>query len=90
MTSSNSNCFENGPIAGAVRNTGRRAILLAGIETHVCIFHTGVGALGLGYKVHVASDAVTSRSASNREVGLQRLDRAGAVISSTEMMISSC
>lgn len=81
------NCFENENIAGAVRDTGRRTLLLAGIETHVCIFHTGVGALRLGHRVHVAADAVTSRSVFNWETGLQRLDRAGAVISSTEMII---
>lgn len=81
------NCFENQSIAEAVRETGRRTLLLAGIETHVCIFHTGVGALRLGYRVHVASDAVASRSVLNRETGLRRLDRAGAVISSTEMIV---
>ncbi len=81
------NCFENRSIAEAVLKTGRKTVLLAGIETHVCIFHTGVGALNLGYQVHVASDCVASRSVLNLETGLRRLDRAGAVISSTEMII---
>lgn len=81
------NCFENDEIKEAVRETGRKTVLLAGLEGHVCIFHTGVGALHLGYRVHVAQDAVTSRSASNNEIGIHRLDRAGAVISSTEMII---
>ncbi len=81
------NCFENKPIAEAMRETGRGTLLLAGIETHVCIFHTGAGALKIGYRVHVASDAVASRSVLNWEAGLRRLDRAGAVISSTEMII---
>jgi nicotinamidase-related amidase len=80
-------CFENAAIAEAVAQTGRRTLLLAGLETHVCVFHTGALALRLGYRVHVASDAVSSRSAPNRQVGLQRLDKAGAVISSTEMII---
>ncbi len=81
------NCFENEAIERAVRETGRRTLLLAGVEGHVCIFHTGTGALRLGYGVHVASDAVTSRSAQNTQIGINRLDRAGAVISSTEMII---
>jgi nicotinamidase-related amidase len=81
------NCFENEGIAGAIRETGRRTLLLAGIEGHVCIFHTGLGALRLGYRVHVAADAVTSRSLLNKEIGLRRLEKAGAVISSAEMML---
>jgi nicotinamidase-related amidase len=80
-------CFENEAIFRAMQESGRRTLLLAGLETHVCIFHTGAHALRLGYRVHVAADAATSRSQSNREIGLRRLERAGAVISSTEMII---
>jgi nicotinamidase-related amidase len=80
-------CFENPAIAQAVQETRRHTILLAGLETHVCIFHTAAHALRLGYRVHVAADAVSSRSVLNRQVGLGRLEKAGAVISSTEMII---
>lgn len=80
-------CFQNEEIVRAIEETGRNTLLLAGMEGHVCIFHTGASALSLGYRVHVAQDAVTSRSASNKQTGIHRLDRAGAVISSTEMII---
>lgn len=80
-------CLENEGIAQALENIGRRTILLAGLETHVCIFHTGAHATRLGYRVHVAGDAVTSRSSFNWETGLRRLERAEVVISSTEMII---
>ncbi len=79
-------CFENEAMAQAVAASGRTTLILAGIETHVCIFHTGAHGVRLGYTVHVVSDAVTSRSEHNRSIGLQRLDRAGAVITSTEMI----
>ncbi|MGA3117679.1 MAG: isochorismatase family protein [Syntrophobacteraceae bacterium] len=81
------NCFENEGIARALLETGRKTMLLAGLEGHVCIFHTGVGALRLGYRVHIARDAVTSRRSSDKQTGMHRLDRAGAVLSSTEMII---
>jgi nicotinamidase-related amidase len=80
-------CLENEGIAQALATMGRRTVLLAGVETHVCIFHTGAHAVRSGYRVHVAGDAVTSRSSFNWETGLRRLERAGAVISSTEMII---
>jgi nicotinamidase-related amidase len=81
------NCFQNERIERAVAETGRKTLLLAGIEGHVCIFQTGAGALRRGYRVHVAQDAVTSRSESDRQTGVDRLDKAGAVISSTEMIV---
>ncbi|MEJ5366213.1 MAG: isochorismatase family protein [Desulfosoma sp.] len=79
-------CFENEAMARAVSGSGRKTLVLAGIESHVCIFHTGAHGVRLGYTVHVVSDAVTSRSEHNWQIGLQRLDRAGAVITSTEMV----
>ncbi len=80
-------CFQNEGIARAIRRTGRKTLLIAGIEGHICIFQTAIGALRLGYRVHIARDAVTSRREFDRQTGIHRMDRAGAVISSTEMII---
>jgi nicotinamidase-related amidase len=57
------------------------------METHICVMQTALGALNDGYLVHVASDAVSSRSEWNWRIGLDRMREAGAVISSTEMMM---
>ena len=65
----------------------RTTILLCGMETHICVMQTALAALREGYLVHVASDAVSSRSESNWRVGLDRMCAAGAVISSAEMMM---
>ena len=65
----------------------RNTVLLCGMETHICVMQTALGALNDGYLVHVASDAVSSRSEWNWHVGLDRMRAAGAVISSTEMMM---
>lgn len=80
-------CFENAPLAEGVRETGRKIVLLAGLEGHICVLQTGLGALRQGYAVHVAADAVSARSVFNRDLGLRRLEHAGAVISSTETII---
>lgn len=66
---------------------GRDQLVVAGIESHICVAQTVLGALAHGYTVHVASDAVGSRSDENRAVGLGRMERAGALVSSTEMAI---
>jgi nicotinamidase-related amidase len=66
---------------------GRDQLLVCGIESHICVTQTVLGALEKGYAVHVASDAVGSRAEENRAVGLRRMERAGALLSSTEMAI---
>jgi nicotinamidase-related amidase len=65
----------------------RNTVLLCGMEAHICVMQTALGALNEGYLVHVASDAIGSRSEWNWKVGLDRMRDAGAVISSTEMMM---
>ena len=65
----------------------RNTVLLCGMEAHICVMQTALSALREGYVVHVASDAVSSRSEWNWKVGLERMRAAGSVISSTEMMI---
>ncbi len=65
----------------------RNTVLLCGMESHICVMQTALGALREGYLVHVASDAVSSRTEWNWKIGLERMRAAGAIISSTEMMI---
>jgi nicotinamidase-related amidase len=64
--------------------TGRSQVLLCGIESHVCVNQTADDLIGRGLEVHVAQDAVTSRSEQNRELGLHKMERGGAVVTSVE------
>jgi nicotinamidase-related amidase len=65
----------------------RNTLLLCGMESHICVTQTALAALREGYLVHIASDAVGSRTEWNWKIGLNRMGAAGAVISSTEMMV---
>jgi nicotinamidase-related amidase len=65
----------------------RNTLLLCGMESHICVMQTALAALREGYLVHVASDAVGSRTEWNWKIGLDRMRAAGAILSSTEMMI---
>lgn len=62
---------------------GRDQALLCGIEAHVCVLQTALRLLP-DVEVHVARDAVTSRRRQDRDVGIRRMERAGAVITSVE------
>jgi nicotinamidase-related amidase len=63
---------------------GRDQALVCGIETHVCVSQTAHDLLDRGVEVHVARDAVTSRSEENRELGLHKMEGSGAVVTSVE------
>jgi nicotinamidase-related amidase len=65
----------------------RTTVLLCGMETHICVMQTALGALREGYLVHVAADAVSSRTELNWRIGLDRMRAAGAILSSAEMML---
>jgi nicotinamidase-related amidase len=63
---------------------GRDQALVCGIETHVCVNQTTLDLLDSGVQVQVAEDAVGSRFEDNKRVGLHKMERAGAVLTSVE------
>jgi nicotinamidase-related amidase len=64
-----------------------RHVTLVGIETHVCVAQTALELLDLSFHVQVAADAVASRHKVDWEFALRRLERAGAVVSTTESVL---
>lgn len=66
---------------------GRRQVLLAGIETHVCVYQTAAECLHRGYEVSVVADAVSSRKPADREVGLARIQADGGKVTCVEMAL---
>ena len=65
----------------------RNQVILCGIETHVCIYQTAVDLLRKGFSVDVISDAVSSRTPENKQIGIDRIASEGATISCTEMAL---
>ncbi|MEM2227126.1 MAG: hydrolase [Candidatus Bathyarchaeia archaeon] len=81
------NCFEEECFRRAVEGLGRRKLLMAGVETHICVAQTALEAIRRGFEVHILEDATSSRSELDREVGLKRMEGAGAIPSSVEMAL---
>ena len=80
-------CFGDEDFKRRLAELGREQLLVAGVESHICVTQTVLGAIEAGHRVHVMSDAIGSRVASNHSVGLSRMERAGALLSSAEMAI---
>jgi len=82
-------CFGSEVFCSALKRLpgNRSTVILCGMESHICVAQTALAALREGYLVHVASDAVSSRTEWNWKIGLDRMRAGGALISSTEMVI---
>ena len=65
----------------------RPEIVVAGCETHVCVSQTALGLLDAGRRVYLVRDAVGSRRSESKEAAIRRLERHGAEIVTTEMVV---
>jgi nicotinamidase-related amidase len=70
---------------GKIFHLGARPrVVLAGIETHVCVLNTALDLLAQDFRVYLAVDAVGSRSRLDHDIALRRLEQAGAILTTTE------
>ncbi len=82
------NCFLDGDFRAAAEALGRRKLILAGLTTDICLFHSAVGAIDAGYEVMIVADACGSMSALADEVSFDRLRGLGATISDGNQVLS--
>ena len=80
-------CCQNPDLMASIEKHSPRHVLLAGIEAHVCVWQTAASLLSQGLSVHAITDAISARMASNKSVGLARMEQAGAKTSSVEMVL---
>jgi nicotinamidase-related amidase len=71
----------------SVRRARCTSWVVCGIESHVCVNQTVADLIAGGFQVHVADDAVSSRTPANKTAGLRKMRAAGAHITSTEMAL---
>jgi nicotinamidase-related amidase len=80
-------CYANGAIKASLTGTGRRQVILAGVEAHVCVLQTALELVAADYAVFVVADAIASRRAESREIALRRMAEAGASLVTVEMVL---
>ena len=76
-------CGDEG-VRAKLREIDRRQVIVAGIETHVCILQTTLDLLSMDYLVFVCADAVGSRTPLDHNLALARMRQAGAVVTTVE------
>jgi len=78
-------CLGDPNFAAALDATGRRQLLIAGIEAHICVMQTVLPALQGAFEVYVVTDATGSCNDLDRDAGLARMERAGAILVTGQM-----
>jgi nicotinamidase-related amidase len=86
-TKSSFGCWGDTRLRETIQSSGRDRILLCGIEAHVCVWQTAAALRQEGYQVHLIADALSSRSAFNRDIALRRMAAAGVHLSCVEMVL---
>ncbi|MEV0276947.1 isochorismatase family protein [Streptomyces sp. NPDC050610] len=82
------NAWDDPAFAAAVAATGRRILIIAGVTNDVCTVYPTLSALALGYTVHVVADAGGSTNKIADDAALRQMELAGAVITSTNMILT--
>ncbi len=72
---------------GQLLNADRSQVVLCGIETHICVYQTARDLLENGFQVEIVAEAVSSRTAMNKQIGLDRIQKMGGQITSVEMLL---
>ncbi len=80
-------CFGVPEFSEALEATGRKCLLVAGIETHICVSQTVHDALHHGYHVHVIADGTGTRKREDHDIALARLSQVGAVVTTSEALL---
>jgi len=80
-------CYGNSEFRKRLSESGRTQILLAGIETHVCVYQTALDLIQANYEVHLVTDAVSSRTKRNRDLAIRKIKDMGSKLTGVEMVL---
>jgi len=80
-------CCGNDQFMQEISSLQQKQILVTGIETHICVYQTSVDLIKKGFQVQVVEDCVSSRTESNKTLGINRIKNAGGSVTSCEMIL---
>lgn len=80
-------CYKNDGIRQAVEHSGKKQLVIAGLETHLCVLQTAIDFAEAGYHVFVVADSSSSRNGMQSIMGIQRLQRNGVDVVTREMVM---
>ncbi len=79
--------YKNINFVKAIKKLKRNQILIVGIETHVCVYQSSMDLVSAGFEVSVVTNAVSSRTQENKQIGIQKMRDEGAKLTTTEIAL---
>jgi nicotinamidase-related amidase len=80
-------CYDEPNFESFLQKSGKKTVLICGIESHVCVLQTAVDLQEHGYKPVVVADAVSSRNLAEKQIAMERFKQEGIRISSVESLL---
>lgn len=80
-------CCDEKKFMDALAESGRKQILIAGIESHICVYQTAVSLLEQGYEVEIVLDSIASRFPENKKLAVKKMMDRGIKMTSVEMAL---
>lgn len=81
------NACDSSDFVSAIKEMDVDTWLICGIEAHICVYQTAKGLIELGFNVELVNDCVSSRTRSNAQLGINRMQERGVGISGLEMCL---
>lgn len=79
--------WDDEAIRAEIEKTGRKTVLLCGMESHVCVLQTAIDLIGAGYTVFMVEDCMSSRKEHDMELALRRAEQEGAFVTGCEAVL---
>lgn len=80
-------CFASPAFSSEVQRSGRKQIILCGVEAHICVSQSAHDLVAAGFQVHVVADAVSARTEANWRLGLDKMRQGGVILASVESVL---
>ncbi len=80
-------CAAEPEFISALRGTGRRQVVIVGMESHICVAQSALSLAGLNFQVHIVADGCCSRDAAAHQIAMDRLRAAGVIVTHSESVI---
>lgn len=80
-------CCKNDEVMIYIERLHRKSVVIAGIESHICVLQTAIDFRKNGYEVYVVADCISSRKQSDKEVALQRMAQEGVKLTTYESLL---
>jgi len=80
-------CYSDPAFQSEIQRSGRKQVLLCGVEAHICVNQTAHELIAAGFQVHAVADAISARTESNWRLGLDKMRQGGVLLSSVEMAL---